>query len=324
MRVSFAFALLFAGLINITSVQADDDLFSEIAMESVFQKTVISTEKSVDDGNSELVPTRITGTASLIKTLQAAGFQPKKAGQQVSFEMRHASWNFPYYLSVSVETDELIIELPVVQVADPSQLDASKLLSLLSAGDSREHLLFAYNAKLGNIRIRHTASNRSVTPSKMKTIVQEMALFAETHSDAWSTIVVKGAETPKSGKTPSKTLASVQSTSANKASAALSNPTKPATKKTLVGTWSASVGNGEAFAIQIGSDRRFQLVHVKAGKSQTSVGTASVAGGQLTLQGDEKVTIVGPYRQSTNDAFDLDIKNASGKVALTLKFKRAK
>ncbi|MGB7347066.1 MAG: hypothetical protein WBD20_22775 [Pirellulaceae bacterium] len=93
---------------------------------------------------------------------------------------------------------------------------------------------------------------------------------------------------------------------------------------TLVGVWSATISEQEAFAISIAADRRFHLVHVKNDKSQTSDGVAAKSGTKLTLTGDDKTTISGNVVQTTNDEFRLDINGTDGKVALSLNFKKAK
>ena len=168
-----------------------------------------------------------------------------------------------------------------------------------------------------------------ITPTMLKEELLKMAMVAETYEDTWSNVVKRAdaaavSSTASDSSLPSKTDAVANST--GEPSNVTETPTQPsastaASALTLVGRWSASLASGEAFAVQIGKDGKFQLVIAKSGKTKVSSGTASRSGNQLTLAEANGTKIVGTVQQTTADAFSLVI---GANAATTLNFKRAK
>lgn len=308
MRVYLVFTALLASLAvaPFATIHADDDLLSQLTMESVFEKTVTKSDTDLS------APQRITSSKSLTSLLEKADFEVEQDEQRVSIETKYSDWEFPFYFAVDLAKEQVSIELPVVKISQHNQADSAKLLELFAANDNTKQMYFSYSRDLGNVRLRHTISNRNVTPESLKKIIQTMSAFAESHSDAWSNLVTKTSATKPTGQT-----SKAPKSSGTKAVVAV------APKLTLLGSWSASVDANQAFAIRIEKDNRFQLVHLQSGKAQTSVGTLARRGDQLTLSGDDKTKIVGTVVQTSSDAFQLNVQGADGKVALTLKFKRS-
>ena len=124
--------------------------------------------------------------------------------------------------------------------------------------------------------------------------------MAENHADTWSVI----------GKATETTQQPAQ---------------KPVAKQafSMVGSWTASLGN-DAFAIKLTSDSKFQLVHIKSGKSTISKGKVTRSGNQMTLAGDDGTTLRCSVAQTTSDRFQLAIAGGKGSKATTLTFKKAK
>ncbi len=321
MRIPLAFAVMFASFISLPAFAADD-LFSEIALDSPFQKTA---SKDPDGKSNPGTIVRITGLATLSKSLRAAGFSPVKRDGRVLVETKQGEWKLPLYLSVAADQDQLRIELPVVTVDGDSSLDASGVLELLQANDSDKRLYFSYSKANGTIRLRHAISSRSVSPDQLKKTIEMMTNFAAEHADVWSQFKLASPKVVAKVSSPGTAAATTtKPKTLVKATSSTSSTPKTVSQPSLVGLWSASITNGEAFAIRIQGDNRFQLVHMKAGKANVSHGTASKVGNQLTLKGDENVTIVGTVAQQTSEAFQLNINGPDGKIALVMKFKRSK
>jgi hypothetical protein len=280
----------------VAMLRGDEGLFSEVAMESVFEKSA-SINPTAASKNATGKFDRITGVSSLIQALGAAGFEASEENGRAAFDLNHASWRFPVSIGVLVDQDRIDCEMSLVKIGDSGQVTTPTLLSLLAAGD-RRGTSFAYNPKAKMIQVRASLSNRSITADQLKAKLLHMASVAEKHSEIWSKL---------KGQSKSESVS-----------------TKPKQDLSLVGRWSASIASGEAFAIEISSDAKFQLVHLKSGKSTVSKGKATLSGNELKLVGDSDLTLNGTVTQSSGDAFSLAINDAKGNVAVTLDFKKAK
>lgn len=287
--------VLFAA--DIAVVSADQGgLFSEVAMESVFDTSASKSSSVATPGNRKQFD-RITGVSSLIEALRAAEFEPQEKSGRASFELRHGGWKLPVSLGVQVDRDRIDCQMSLVQIADDSRLNTETLLELLASSDGGD-AAFSYDREGKRLLLKTSWSNRSVTSAGLKADLLRLASIAEQHQKTWSKL-----------SEPAKAAANVE---------------KPQSKElSLVGRWSASVGSDQAFAIQIASDSTFQLVHLKSGKSTVSKGKIERSGDQLKLAGNA-LTLNCTVSQTTADAFQLAIKNAKGAVTATLNFKKAK
>ena len=302
MRFLVTFALLATSLCIPVPTHADDELFSEVALEFVY--ATADEKKSDEKSNPEfLLPVRVTGSATLIKLLKSAGYEASKIdNQQVSVQIQQAGWKLRAKIKTDVAADRLIVKMLLAKIENEASIDQAKLLRLLSLAGKKEAVCFAYNETEGMIELRRVMPNRGLTSEGLQRELVELATFAQSHQDAWSELVKPGKPASRPPETkPSK-----------------SEPNKDVRNLSLVGTWSAPVGNGQAFAIRIAEDESFQLVHIKAGKSVSSKGKASRSGNQLTLSGNDGTKIIGTIGQQTTDAFQLAIPGT------TLNFKKAK
>ena len=310
MRTHLTFAVLAASLVFSPSIRADEnELFSEVAMEFVYAKSDQNDSDQVDTSEAELLPTRVTGSTSLVTLLKSAGFEPKKLdSRRVSLEIRSAAWKLRAEITSDVVADRLTVDMPLVKVADEAAVDPAKLLRLLTAGAGDGDVFFSYDRTDGMITLRSVMPNRGLTSEKIKQQLSDLTGVAQQYEDAWSEL-----------EKPAKTATTKPKTAETSTTAAAPKKTDPATPKlTLAGTWSAALGAGEAFAIQFNKDATFKLVHVKSGKSVSSTGKAARSGNQLTLNGNDGTKIVGTVTQKTNDAFQLSLSGT------TLNFKKAK
>ena len=309
MRYLFTFAVLAASLCEVTFLRAEDSLFSEIAMESVFEKTATPTTSvaSISDGATL---DRITGVSSLMLALKAAGFESKQVDHRATIQIDHAGWKLPVTLEVDIEQDRILCEMSLIEIKDITTVDSKTLLGLLASGDAAGGAFFAYDAKTKLIELRSSFQNRAITARQLKADLVHLASIAEKHADVWSSLKAKPAV-----KTDTKTVPTTTGSAA----------TKPVTPSfSLVGTWGATLTSGESFAIQFAADSTFKLVTVKSGKSSVSKGNATRSGNSLSLVGDDKVTLNCSVTQTTAVQFQLAINDVKGVAKVKLDFKKAK
>jgi hypothetical protein len=295
-RYSILLAVI-VSFLDVSAAPAEEGLFSEVAMESVFEKPAPVTKRVASQSNAAKLE-RITGVSSLILALKAAGLDPQEQSGRATFELDHDGWSFPVSIGVQIEQDRIDCELSLIKISDNTTVKTQTLLSLLASGGTRG-ASFAYDREEKLILLRASLSNRSITASQLKADLVHLATVAGQHSDVWLSLK---AETKNDSPTTNS----------------------PQQKLSLIGRWSAALKSGEVFAIQIASDSKFQLVHLKSGQSTISKGKATRSGAQLKLVGDNNVTLNCTVTQTTSDAFQLAVKDAKGNVAVTLNFKKAK
>jgi hypothetical protein len=300
-RYSILLAVI-VSFLDVAAAPAEEGLFSEVAMESVFEKPAPVTKRVASQSNAAKLE-RITGVSSLILALKAAGMDPQEQNGRATFELDHDGWSFPVSIGVQIEQDRIDCELSLIKISDNTTVKTQTLLSLLASGGTRG-ASFAYDREEKLILLRASLSNRSITASQLKADLVHLATVAGQHSDVW--LSLKAETKNDSPKTNSPKTNS------------------PQQNLSLIGRWSAALKSGEVFAIQIASDSKFQLVHLKSGKSTISKGKATRSGAQLKLVGDNNVTLNCTVTQTTSDAFQLAVKDAKGNVAVTLNFKKAK
>ncbi|MGI9473721.1 MAG: type III secretion system chaperone [Rubripirellula sp.] len=317
MRFFLAFALL-AVTSSTSLVRSDDDLFSEVAMESVFAKSNSTTKKSVAAPSPTDQIDRITGTSGLTQVLKTAGFEPTTKDGKVTFRLEHGGWAFPAALRVDVESDRIICQLSLIEVAKDAKIDQTALLGLLSAGDPGKAAFFAFDREEELMQLQASLSNRSVIAREMANELRQLASFAGEKSELWSKLTVKQPKKAASKPTAPKALTPSPRTPASNTTASKSAGSKGIS---LVGRWSASLSSTEAFAIQVSANDRFQLANVKAGKSTVSKGALVRNGNKLTLNGDDG-TKINCLVTAQSGGFQLGIVGADGKTAVKLNFKK--
>lgn len=316
-RTTILCPVLLATCLSSLSVVEADDLFSEIAMESVFRvendASAVSAEVAIDERQ------RVTGAGSLANVLEKSGFTSKKVDQRtVSVTIRQAGRSLPLLMSVAVDQDRLDIVMLLSEIQENGEWDTSRLTELFAANAEESTVFFAFSQSRKRIELRRTMSNRSLTPTQLKAEILKMAMVAETYEDAWSNVVNSSAE-PTENATQSDSPIETGTTPSQPSTVV--NKSATSNGMTLVGRWSATMPGGDALAVQIAKEGKFQMVIVKAGKSTVSNGTASRSGDQLTFAESNGTKIVGTFRQTTTDAFSLIL---GGNSSATLNFKRAK
>jgi len=307
MRYLFAFAILATSFNETSCLHAEDSLFSEVAMESVFEKNATLSADVAAIGDGQTLD-RVTGLSSLILALKAAGFTAKQDNNRGIIQVDHAGWKLPVTLEVQVEQDRIVCEMALVEIKDVTTVTTDALLGLLAFGDVNSGAFFAYDSKTKLVQVRTSIQNRAITARQLKADLLNLASLAEKHADVWSKLNAKPVTTATS--TGASTASNVPATNASTFS--------------TIGRWAAALSSGESFAIEFGADSTFKLVTIKSGKSSVSKGKTTRVGNQLTLVGDDKVTLNCTVAQSAADKFQLSINDAKGIAKVKLNFTKAK
>ena len=312
MRYAFLSAALFSTtLFHTAPLRGADDLFSQVAMESVFEKSPASeTAPTVARPAENAAISRVTGVSSLMRILKAADLTCQKVGDRVELELPSSGWVFPLSLRVDLASERILCDLSLAEIDEPSAIDGNSLMKLMSAGDPAKSAFFAYDVAGKRVHLRASLSNRNVTATGIRRDLGRFGQFADRYADLWSKL---GKKARSSGSQPS--------TKKPPTPGSKSQPTsRPGFS--LIGNWSASLNSSEAFAVRFDQGNRFTLVHLKAGKSTKSVGKAIRSQGELVLQGDDGIKLRCSLKWQSDRAFALAIKDSSGKASLTLNFKK--
>ncbi len=307
MRFHICIAIIAATVCQGPTLSANDDLFSELAMESVFEAKSSESElqKVAKRAESSSV-NRVTGISALTQIVKAAELKHTVEDNEITVRLESAGWAFPVKLTVDVERERIIAVLSLVALPKKASIDQDKLIRLMSAGDASQSAFFAFDTDQNLIQLRASLANRNVTASSFSGDLARLARFADGQSELWSSLSPKSASKTQN---PPKTA------------------TNPKTQPTggdsaMVGQWTAAVSNTEAFAVQFDGNGRFALVHLKSGKSTTSKGKTIRNGESLALQGDDGTKLNCKIRFRTTKEFALAILDGKGKTAVELTFKR--
>ncbi|SMP51159.1 hypothetical protein SAMN06265222_103233 [Neorhodopirellula lusitana] len=312
MRKSMTIFLATIALACSTSLlKASDDLFSEIAMESVFASSSASTKAKVADEPSDASPSESVGRVTSINTLFSIATRidadAKQQSGSVQMNARQDGWRFPTEINVDIENDQLVFQLGLVTLdvkAAASSQTNKILLKLLSSGSPQKRAFFSFTPATNQLVIRGTLSNRNVTTARLSERLAELASLAAAHSDSWSQLKPGSSKKPATSPAPAPTA-------------------KPPAQSTagfdisLIGTWSATPTSGEAYAIAFtagsagNTTGTFRLVHLKAGKSTTSVGNFQLNSQQLTLSSTGSSPLKSEIQATDADQFTMQIGTAS-------------
>jgi hypothetical protein len=307
MRCSFLFTAVLIVCNSSNLLSANDDLFSQVAMETVFEKATGSESAENEAKRSEAtVLSRVTGTAGLKQLLQGSQFEYEVNEGQLTLKLARSGWGFPVRLRVDVERDCILCDLSLVQLKDAKQIDHRVLLRLMAAGDPSKRAFFAFDPAEKVVQLRASFSNRHVTPSGLVRELEGLAQLADSRASIWSELSPKQEKQAKTSRSddPKPTAASSQPGSS------------------LEGQWSASLNQKEAFAVRFDRSGRFALVHLRDGKSTQSTGKFSLQGNQLMMSGDDGVRLTSKLTWRGSQALRLEILGSSGKPGIRLDFKK--
>lgn len=308
-----ALTLVTAGTVTL-SVQADD-LFSRVPTSSVFSSSTESAAATPD--TPAAVPDRLEKVlkiGQLADLLRDAGLVPELNAEETAatVQLQHARWTFPVVMGLTEDRERLNLVMLLSDLGT-KKLPADRLLSLLSANLDHQPVMFAYSEEQQKLELFVSIENSQISPKLLRDELRRIATVAEQTAALWE-IDPPAAAAPvaaaPAATVPASTVPAATATAPATGSAAPS----------LIGKWSASRSDKEAFAIALNQDNSFVLVHIKDGKQNRSTGKFTLEGGQLTLTitaGSKLVATIGNLTDST-----FDFTPQGGKAA-KLSFKKA-
>ncbi|WP_236615708.1 MULTISPECIES: hypothetical protein [Rhodopirellula] len=275
---------------------ADDELFSKVAIDSVF---TTASSKSSSEANQAAITIQ-AGAAKvdsvkdldqlfpLAKEIDADAVREFGAIRLVS---QSDKWSFSTRMTIQGDSPKVVFEMALVTLGEASlENERAIWLSLMEAGQATQATFFGINResaearKQGQLVLRSTMSAVGLTTESLRSKLQSLSQFAVKNSAAWSQFRATPAE--------------------NTAKAAVA-------EFSLVGQWLATPVSGEAYAIDLKAASEgsgtFQLVHVKDSKSTVSSGKYSLKDGKFSLKADSGDPLVFPLTWSDADQFELEI-----------------
>ncbi len=303
MRCRLSCALFVACHFLTGAAKADDALFSEIAMESVFATTAAASSKvATQDGSTSF--DRITGPNSLTIALRSAGFEPKPGKESVSINVESVGWKLPVAMVVDVEQDRVVCRMSLVRIEKDATVNGETLLALMTASNQIDDASFVFDSEEKMVYLRTAFANRDVTAKVLKSRLLSLADTAIVYADTW--IKLKAASTPTSSKV-----------SVNDSTLAASNSVS------IVGKWAATLPSKASIAIELNSDGTFKMAHVAGKQSAISSGTLLRKADQLTLSEAGKADVKFQIQSITATTMELRVIDSSGKSGSLIKFSKA-
>ena len=175
------------GLGDVVLAQANDELFSELAMESVFEKTGISvSSETVAKPAESTSAERITGVSGLTQILKGAELEHRVEGDRVQMKFEDSGWEFPLTLKVDLERERILCDLSLVEIKKPESVDREAVLRLMAAGDPAQAAFFAFDPSEKLIQLRASLSSRNVTAAGLRADWRRLAQLADRQSKLWS------------------------------------------------------------------------------------------------------------------------------------------
>lgn len=286
--------LLIASLLGpLPAAMAKGDLFSEIAVESVFETKEETTAEQADlvekPKASEIA--RIAGAGPLTKLLNEAGLKAElQDGSTVTVLIEHRSISRNATLKVAVDRDLIEIRMPLKQLTE-GELDMARIMKLMEPDSELPGASFGLQNANQVVEIRYSVGNRSLSAGRLLSVLQSLVELIERRQPA---VLIN--PTPATSPVSNGTVGSIGLAE------------QPNTEARLpIGTWVAKRGTKEAFALEITPSSQFKLVHIKATRASSSIGTASLTGDQLAFQASEGMTIQVTLLSQTEESFRIEL-----------------
>ncbi|WP_153558983.1 type III secretion system chaperone [Roseimaritima sediminicola] len=296
---------LLVSLRSMPPVQAGDDLFSTVSIDTPFAGEAEPAPRS------SAIPSppegsRISGASSLETALRAAGFETKSLDTRVvATEIKRGKWTIPVRVTVFIDEDQLEFSLLLKTLGKnlpETQVPVDKVLELMAANRNFAPAFFAYDASIKRIELRRRTDNRSVTPERLRRWLEELAEIAVEKEPAWN---LSHKAKPSGTQKPSP-----NSDSKTPSGGAV-------TTGFLRGVWAADRGKNEAIALQFDTSNKFALAIAKGDQTSRSQGTFTLQGQTLQLNGDDGTQLSGTIRRRDAQGFDLQLPGSNQALAFT-------
>ncbi|MFG0265620.1 MAG: hypothetical protein ACF8AM_10785 [Rhodopirellula sp. JB055] len=275
---------------------ADDELFSKVAIDSVF---TTASSKQTSESSSPSISIEVgSPKVETIDDLDELFLLAKEIDDEAVREFgairlvsRSDKWSFSTRMTIQGDLPKVVFEMALVTLDEsPIENERAIWLSLMEAGQASRARFFGINreaaeeGKQGQLVLRSTISAVGLTTESLRSKLQSLSQFAVENSSVWSQFRAKPTE--------------------NRATAAVK-------EFSLAGQWLATPVSGEAYAIDLkaasNGSGAFQLVHVKDSKSTVSSGKYSLEDGKFSLEAESGKPLVFPLTWSDADQFELEI-----------------
>lgn len=330
----------------------DGGLFSEIRMSDTLESGVgqsngaQTSKKAVGSSGSETI---VLGATSLARLLTGENIDCDVRNQVVGVKLSEllpeslssedraaAEAPGPIRLTVDADAGRIEVTLPLRKITDVAKLSGPKLFDMLASVSSETNVcLTAENQVLG---LRTSISNRLDDAGTIRTAVKRLLATSNRLRDQMSAEAGIAKETNAAETNATQIdVAAIETTS--QASKTIKNQAndqqannqqannqqaggQTQVSRSIAGTWSAKTSATDAWAMRLGSDGQFLMVHAADGKNSTSKGRFQFGNDRLSLGESGGVTLVGAVRWVSNSAFAWDLQDKNGKVLTTLNFKK--
>jgi uncharacterized protein (TIGR03066 family) len=344
MRKSFASIVLSLSLLNVGGAWGAEGLFSDVSLD--LTPPAPSTDQNSQTPREGQAPQQLPPSApadQLGLALLVAGYQPKEVSKDVvAITMTVEEMTIPVLVSTETASNQIRLTMLLSSLADVRQLPTASLLKLLGSNRTLQPAFFAYNEAQQRIELQVSLPASSTSDTRLREELDNLAEIAKKTEKTWNigqmitspvaqTESDSPAEQPKSSDNePEIIIAPVTAKKAPSQTQA-GAPTPPpataapqATAKTnpLVGKWSATLSNEDAFALLLKSDGSFVLVHVKNSKTTQTTGKTTLAGNLLTLTSTDGTKLAGTVTMKSATEFNFRPQSSTGK-SKALVFKKA-
>ena len=243
----------------------------------------------------------------VVELLREAGLEAEVEGENAAnVKFQHSRWTFPVAISLDADREKVRLEMLLTELGS-NTLSAERLMGLLGSNIDFQPAFFSFSDKRKRIELVATIANSQVSAESLREELGKLAAISESTANLWESTGSSAAPAPAAGG----------NVAANPPAAAA--PADAGTSA-LVGKWSASRSQKEAFAMQLNADGSFVLVYVKDGKQSRSTGKFTATGGQLTLTTSDGGKFAGGISNASARSFEFI---PQGGKASKLTFQRA-
>jgi uncharacterized protein (TIGR03066 family) len=173
----------------------------------------------------------------------------------------------------------------------------------LAANREQQPAFFTYSEKQSRLELVLSMTNAEISPRVLREEIRRLAQIAENTANLWEISNQSSPQAPP-GKQVATSVPQATNSAPQRTAQAQPRTTAPAAAGSILGKWSASRSDKEAFAMQLNADGSFVLVFVNNGKQSRSTGKYTHTGGQLTLTTEGGGKFAGGVANLTATSFE--------------------
>lgn len=342
MRKSFASIVLSLSLLNVGGAWGAEGLFSDVSLDlTPPAPSTDQTGPAAGEGQAPRQSPLGAPADQLGLALLVAGYQPKEVSPNVvAISMTVEEMTIPVLVSTETASNQLRLTMLLSSLANVRQLPTASLLKLLGSNRTLQPAFFAYNESQQRIELQVSLPANSTSDTRLREELDNLAEIAKKTEKTWNigqmvtspvaqADSTSPAEQPKASDDEPEIIIAPVTIKKAPSQPQTGAPTPPqaaapiaAQKNPLVGKWSATLSNEDAFALLLKKDGSFVLVHVKSGKTTQTSGNTTLAGNLLTLTSTDGTKLAGTVTMKSATEFNFRPQSTTGK-SKALVFKKA-